>query len=57
MMLVACSECRAKLTPDFAVSDIFEGPKGSAVPAPLFCSCESIAQRLLLGAAYMSQSA
>lgn len=33
VMLVACSEYSAKLTPDFAVSEIFDGPKGSAVPA------------------------
>ena len=31
--LLACSECRAKFTPDLAVSEIFEGPKGSGVPA------------------------
>ena len=35
VMLVACSEYRAKLTPAFAVSEIFEGPKGSAVPATI----------------------
>ena len=40
-MLVACSENRAKLTPDFTVSEIFEGPKGSAVPVRVGCNRQS----------------
>ncbi len=32
MIAVACSENSAKLTPDLALSDIFDGPRGSGVP-------------------------
>lgn len=31
--LVACSEYSAKFTPDLALSEILDGPKGSGVPA------------------------